>query len=74
MGEIYRARDTKLKRDLALKVLPATFARDPHRLVRLQCEAELLASLKHTPAPPFYGDENRSLAKPIGNHRRSRSP
>jgi hypothetical protein len=47
MGEIYRAFDTKLKRDVALKVLPQAFAQDPDRLARFQREAELLATLNH---------------------------
>ena len=47
MGEVYRARDTTLKRDVALKVLPATFLRDPERMARFQREAEVLASLDH---------------------------
>ena len=45
MGEVYRARDTKLDRDVALKVLPDTFASDPERLARFQREAKVLASL-----------------------------
>jgi serine/threonine-protein kinase len=45
--EVYRARDTKLKRDVALKVLPEAFARDPNRLARFEREAEVLASLNH---------------------------
>jgi serine/threonine-protein kinase len=45
MGEVYRARDLKLKRDVAIKVLPAEFARDTERVLRLQREAEVLASL-----------------------------
>src|SRR5215470_8716705 len=47
MGEVYRARDTKLKRDVALKVLPEVFANDPSRMARFQREAEVLASLNH---------------------------
>jgi serine/threonine protein kinase len=47
MGEVYRARDTKLKRDVAVKVLPDTFARDTDRLARFELEAELLATLNH---------------------------
>jgi len=47
MGEVYRARDTKLKREVALKVLPDLFASDPERMARFQREAEVLASLNH---------------------------
>ena len=47
IGELYRARDTGLKRDVALKVLPAAFSRDPERVARFQREAEILASLNH---------------------------
>src|SRR5881396_165999 len=47
MGEVYRARDTRLKRDIALKVLPDTFSRDPDRHARFQREAELLATFNH---------------------------
>jgi serine/threonine protein kinase len=46
-ARFYRARDTKLKRDVALKVLPEAFARDPERMARFQREAEVLASLNH---------------------------
>jgi serine/threonine protein kinase len=45
MGEVYRARDTKLKRDVAVKVLPDEFARDVDRVARFQREVEVLASL-----------------------------
>lgn len=44
MGEVYRARDPRLKRDIALKMLPASVAADPDRLARFQREAEVLAS------------------------------
>ena len=47
MGEVYRAKDTKLKRDVAIKVLPEAFARDPERLARFEREAEVLAALNH---------------------------
>ena len=47
MGEVYRARDTKLNRDVALKVLPESFANDPDRLARFTREAQTLASLNH---------------------------
>ena len=47
MGEVYRAKDSKLKREVALKVLPEAFARDSERVARFQREAEVLASLNH---------------------------
>src|SRR5947207_8717547 len=47
MGEVYRARDSKLHRDVALKVLPQVFATDPERLARFEREAQVLASLNH---------------------------
>ena len=47
MGEVYRARDTKLDRDVALKVLPEAFTADPDRLARFEREAKVLASLNH---------------------------
>ncbi len=55
MGEVYRARDTVLKRDVALKVLPAAFAQDPERMARFQREAELLASLNHPNIAILHG-------------------
>ena len=55
MGEVYRARDTTLKRDVALKVLPATFLADPDRMARFQREAQVLASLDHPNIGPIYG-------------------
>src|SRR6202521_5599396 len=61
MGEVYRARDTKLKREVALKVLPESFARDPERMARFQREAEVLASLNHPNIAHLYGIEERAL-------------
>ena len=55
MGEVYRARDTKLKRDVALKVLPEAFLTDHDRLARFQQEAEVLASLNHSHIASIYG-------------------
>lgn len=55
MGEVYRARDTQLKRDVALKVLPAAFANNPERLARFQREAEVLASLDHPNIGHIHG-------------------
>ena len=47
MGEVYRARDSRLNRDVAVKILPAVFARDPERLRRFQQEAQAVAALNH---------------------------
>jgi serine/threonine protein kinase len=55
MGEVYRARDTKLNRDVALKVLPEAFALDPERLARFRREAQVLASLNHTNIASIHG-------------------
>src|SRR5262245_42330614 len=57
MGEVYRARDTRLKRDVAIKVLPEAFAQDSERLARFQREAELLATLNHPNIAAIYGLE-----------------
>jgi serine/threonine protein kinase/Tol biopolymer transport system component len=57
MGEVYRARDTRLKREVALKVLPTEFSQDPDRLARFQREAELLATLNHPNIAHIYGLE-----------------
>src|SRR5215813_12302486 len=62
MGEVYRARDTKLKREVALKILPEVFARDPGRMIRFQREAEVLASLNHPNIAHIYGVEESALA------------
>ena len=57
MGEVYRATDTKLKRDVALKVLPDAFARDEERMARFTREAQLLASLNHPHIAAIHGVE-----------------
>ena len=57
MGEVYRAHDTKLDRDVALKILPAEFAADRERLARFQREAKVLASLNHPNIASIYGFE-----------------
>ena len=57
MGEVYRARDTKLGRDVALKVLPPVFAADPERLARFRREPQVLASLNHPGIAAIYGLE-----------------
>jgi eukaryotic-like serine/threonine-protein kinase len=61
MGEVYRARDNKLQRDVALKVLPDEFARDPDRMARFRREAELLASLNHPHIAQIYAVEENAL-------------
>ncbi|HEX5131173.1 MAG TPA: protein kinase, partial [Candidatus Krumholzibacteria bacterium] len=58
MGEVYRARDSRLGRDVALKVLPDIFAQDPERLMRFEREARLLASLNHTGIATIHGIEH----------------
>jgi serine/threonine-protein kinase len=58
MGEVYRATDTKLGRDVALKLLPEAFAADPERLARFEREAKLLASLNHPGIAHLYGFES----------------
>jgi eukaryotic-like serine/threonine-protein kinase len=65
MGEDYRARDTTLKRDVALKVLPASFLRDDERMARFQREAEVLASLDHPNIGPIYGLTDASNARAL---------
>jgi eukaryotic-like serine/threonine-protein kinase len=57
MGEVYRARDPKLNRDVALKILPVTFASDPDRLMRFEREAQTLAALNHPHIAHVYGLE-----------------
>ena len=65
MGEVYRARDTRLKRDVAVKVLPPAFAHDPDRLARFQREAEVLATLNHPNIAAVYGFEETQAASGI---------
>ena len=57
MGEVWRATDTQLNRDVALKILPEAFAEDPDRLARFQREAQVLASLNHPGIAAIYGIE-----------------
>jgi eukaryotic-like serine/threonine-protein kinase len=65
MGEVYRARDTKLGRDVALKILPETFAHDPERLARFEREAQVLASLSHPNIGGIYGLEDSGDTKAL---------
>jgi len=62
MGEVYRARDAKLGRDVALKILPALFTNDPERLARFRREAQVLASLNHSNIGHIYGFEDPSTS------------
>jgi serine/threonine protein kinase len=55
MGEVYRTRDRKLERDVAIKVLPDAFAHDAERMARLEREAQVLASLNHLNIAAIYG-------------------
>src|SRR5437868_1189602 len=55
MGEVYRARDTKLGRDVALKILPPSVADDPDRIARFKREAQVLAALNHPHIAAIYG-------------------
>ena len=57
MGEVYRARDAKLNREVALKILPDAFTDDPDRLARFKREAQVLASLNHPNIGAIYGFE-----------------
>jgi serine/threonine protein kinase/Tol biopolymer transport system component len=57
MGEVYRAKDTKLGRDVALKILPASFTNDPERVARFRREAQVLAALNHPHIGAIYGLE-----------------
>ena len=61
MGEVYRAHDTRLKRDVALKVLPEAFASDTERLARFHREAEVLATLNHPQIAAIYGIEESEI-------------
>src|ERR1700693_986154 len=61
MGEVYRGRDTKLDREVAIKVLPHLLANDPERLARFEREAKVLAALNHPNIAQIYGLEQRAL-------------
>ena len=61
MGAVYRATDTKLNRDVAIKILPDAFAGDAERMARFAREAQVLASLNHPNIAAIYGTEERAL-------------
>ena len=60
MGEVYRARDTKLGRSVAIKILPDALAADPERIARFEREAKMLAALNHPQIAALYGMEESS--------------
>ncbi len=66
MGEVYRARDTKLNRDVAIKLLPSDVALDPDRLLRFRREAQVLASLNHANIGAIYGIEESASSAAAG--------
>src|SRR5215831_2548103 len=65
MGEVWKARDTRLHREVAIKVLPQALARDPDRLARFEREAKVLASLNHPNIATIYGLEESPEGKAI---------
>src|SRR5215470_19838089 len=65
MGEVWRARDTKLNRDVAIKMLPKSFASDSWRMQRFEREAQLLASLNHPNIAAIYGIEQSAIVMEI---------
>ena len=65
MGEVYRARDTRLDRDVAIKILPEAFAADAERVARFQREAKVLASLNHPHIAAIYGLEDAEGVKAL---------
>src|SRR3954463_15936511 len=74
MGAVYRATDTKLNRDVALKLLPDSFAADPDRLARFAREAQVLASLNHPNIAAIYGVEERALVMELVEGQTLRGP
>jgi len=74
MGDVYLAHDIRLKRDVALKVLPEAFATDPERMARLEREACVLASLNHPHIAQIYGVEDGALAMELVNGESPKGP
>ena len=66
MGEVYRARDTKLGREVAIKVLPEAFTKDPERLARFEREARLLAALNHANIAAIYQEMSAAFGGSVG--------
>src|ERR1051325_10992432 len=74
MGEVYRATDTKLNRDVAIKILPEAFAQDADRMARFAREAQVLASLNHPNIAAIYGLEERALVMELVEGETLRGP
>ena len=66
MGEVYRATDTNLARQVAIKILPDAMAADTERLARFDREAKILAALNHPNIAAIYGIEERALVNGVG--------
>ena len=69
MGEVWRATDTRLNRDVAVKILPDAFAQDADRMARFTREAQVLASLNHPNIAAIYGVEDRALIMELSKAR-----
>src|SRR5262245_24270602 len=74
MGEVYRARDTKLNRDVAIKALPPTLANDAGYLARFEREAQVLASLNHPNIAAIYGLEGNAIVMELVEGETLRGP
>jgi Tol biopolymer transport system component/predicted Ser/Thr protein kinase len=74
MGAVYRATDTKLSREVAIKILPEAFASDPDRLARFEREAQVLAALNHPNIAAIYGVEHRALVMELVDGRNLAGP
>src|SRR3954471_4746256 len=74
MGEVYKATDTKLDREVAIKILPDALAQDPERLARFEREARVLASLNHPNIAQIYGVEDRALVMELVEGETLRGP
>ncbi len=74
MGEVYRARDLRLKREVALKILGRSFAANPESMIRFRREAEVLASLNHPNIAQIYGVEDGALVMELVEGENLRGP
>src|SRR6516165_164699 len=74
MGEVYRARDTRLERDVAIKTLPEEFIADAHRMARFEREAKVLASLNHPNIAAIFGMEQSALVMELVEGQQLKGP